>query len=167
MKSFNILVVFLVLILGCGQNQKQPKTETENQPEPEYAAFGEKITPTDAKKSAEIAQVFEQLKLKDTISTKFSAIVTDVCQAKGCWMKLDLQNGTKAMVKFKDYGFFVPKDIAGKEVVVNGIAFVDEMSVEDQRHYAEDAGKTADEIAAITAPKRSYGFEAEGVLVKE
>ena len=35
-------------------------------------------------------------------------------------MKLDLENGEEAMVKFKDYGFFMPKDIAGEEVIVNG-----------------------------------------------
>jgi hypothetical protein len=71
------------------------------------------------------------------------------------------------MVKFKDYGFFMPKNIAGKEVIVNGKAFVSEVSVEEQRHYAEDAGKSEDEIAAITEVKRTYTFEADGVLLKE
>jgi len=61
----------------------------------------------------------------------------------------------------------MPKDIAGKEVIVNGLAFVEEMSVEDQRHYAEDGGKSEDEIAKITKPKKTFGFEADGVLLKE
>jgi hypothetical protein len=71
------------------------------------------------------------------------------------------------MVKFKDYGFFVPRDIAGREVVVNGIAFVGEMSIEDQQHYAKDAGKTAEEIAAIGSIRKAYGFEADGVLIAQ
>ena len=69
------------------------------------------------------------------------------------------------MVKFKDYGFFMPKDIAGKEVIINGKAYVEEVSVDEQRHYAEDAGKTKEEIAKITEPKRTFSFEADGVLI--
>ncbi|MBT8271127.1 MAG: DUF4920 domain-containing protein, partial [Bacteroidia bacterium] len=85
----------------------------------------------------------------------------------GCWMKLNLGEGEQVMVRFKDYGFFMPKDIAGKEVIINGFAFVDEMSVSDQKHYAEDAGESEDAIAAITEPKKTYSFEADGVLLKD
>ena len=53
----------------------------------------------------------------------FRGTVTEVCKAKGCWMKVALENGEETMVKFKDYGFFVPKDMAGKEVVINGHRF--------------------------------------------
>ena len=61
----------------------------------------------------------------------------------------------------------MPKDITGQEIIVNGKAYVEEMSVEDQRHFAEDGGKSAEEIAAITAPKRTLAFEADGVLIPE
>ena len=71
------------------------------------------------------------------------------------------------MVKFKDYGFFVPKDIEEKEVVIHGKAFVAEVSVEEQRHYAEDNGKSEAEIAEITLPKRTLSFLADGVLIKK
>ena len=82
-------------------------------------------------------------------------------------MTLNLENGEEAMVKFKDYGFFMPKDISGKEVILNGKAFVNEVPVDEQRHYAEDAGKSKEEIAAITQPKKTYSFEADGVLIKD
>lgn len=71
------------------------------------------------------------------------------------------------MVKFKDYGFFVPKDIEGMEVIVNGIAFVDNMSVEDQKHYAKDAGESHEDIDLIKESKRTYEFEADGVLIRQ
>jgi hypothetical protein len=71
------------------------------------------------------------------------------------------------MVKFKDYGFFMPKNIAGEEVIVEGVAFVEEVSVDEQRHYAEDAGKSPDEIAEITEPKRTLSFISSGVLIPE
>jgi hypothetical protein len=101
----------------------------------------------------------------DSINSKMVAKVNEVCQAKGCWMTLNLGDGDEVMVKFKDYGFFVPKDIAGKEVIINGKAFVNEVSVDEQRHYAEDAGKSKEEIALITEPKKTYSFEADGVLL--
>ena len=81
-------------------------------------------------------------------------------------MRLDMGE-EEAMIKFKDYGFFMPMDIKGEEVIVSGNAFVDEMSVEDQRHFAEDAGKSKEEIAAITQPKRTLSFTADGVLLAE
>ena len=71
------------------------------------------------------------------------------------------------MVKFKDYGFFVPTEAIGKNVIVNGKAYVEEMSVEDQRHFARDAGMLAEEIAQIKEVKRVFAFEADGVLIKK
>ncbi len=55
---------------------------------------------------------------------------------------------------------------ASGEAIVNGKAFVSETSVEELKHYAEDAGKSKEEIEAITEPKRTYGFLADGVLLK-
>ena len=70
-------------------------------------------------------------------------------------------------ITFKDYGFFVPKDSENTEVIVEGNAFLNEMSVEDQKHYAEDEGKSEAEIAAITSPEITKAFIADGVLLKE
>ena len=81
-------------------------------------------------------------------------------------MLLDI-GANEAMVKFKDYGFFMPKNIADKEVIVNGKAFVSEVSIEEQRHYAEDAGKSEDEIAKIIEVKKTLSLEADGVLLIE
>ena len=68
-------------------------------------------------------------------------------------------------VTFKDYAFFMPKDLSGKHVVIDGFAFVEVTSVDDLRHYAEDGGKSKEEIAAITEPKREVAFEAAGVVI--
>ena len=53
------------------------------------------------------------------------------------------------------------------DVVMNGKAYVSETSVEELRHYAEDAGKSEEEITAITEPERTFSFEADGVLLKQ
>ena len=131
-----------------------------------YASFGEKITDENVLAKSEIIETYKNLKVGDTAVVKFTTSVKEVCQAKGCWMRLDLGED-EAMVRFKDYGFFMPKNIADKEVIVNGKAYVSEMSVEEQRHYAEDAGKSEEEIAAITEVETTLSFEADGVLIKK
>lgn len=132
-----------------------------------YKSFGNEIIADDAIAASSMAFHYKTMAVGDSINSKMIAKVNSVCQAKGCWMRLNLEDGNEVMVKFKDYGFLIPKDIAGKEVIVNGMAFVEEVSVEDQRHYAEDAGKTKEDIALITTPKRTYSFEADGVLLKQ
>jgi hypothetical protein len=96
---------------------------------------------------------------------KVSGKVVEVCQEKGCWMKLERANGEPLMVKFKDYGFFMPKNIVGKEVVIEGTASIKETSVKQLRHYAQDAGKSKEEIEKIKKPKKDVQFVASGVLV--
>ncbi|MEP0211830.1 MAG: DUF4920 domain-containing protein [Cellulophaga sp.] len=167
MKSFNILLVVILLFMSCKEAKKETVVQEPEQKIEELASFGEKITVDNAKVTKEMAVVYHNLAVADTVTTKFKGKVLDVCQSKGCWMKLDLGDGEQAMVKFKDYGFFMPKDITGKEVVINGKAFIEQMSVDEQQHYAEDGGATKEEIAQITEPKKTYRFEADGVLLKE
>ena len=69
------------------------------------------------------------------------------------------------MVKMSGHSFFVPLAISGKEIVIDGIAEEKLTSVEQLRHYAADAGKTKEEVAAITAPKREIIIDAKGILV--
>ena len=86
---------------------------------------------------------------------------------KGCWMNIsDATASEPVFVQFKDYGFFVPKDASGKEVVIEGVAYRELTPIEDLKHFAKDAGKTDDEIAQITEPKEEIRFMAKGVLIR-
>ncbi len=94
--------------------------------------------------------------------------ISEVCQAEGCWVKLkntSAEGAEDILVKFKDHAFVVPKDLAGKPMIVHGTALRKTVSVEEQRHMAEDAGKSADEIAKINTPKEELRIEATGVQV--
>lgn len=102
----------------------------------------------------------------DGFEGKVTGKVVGVCQAKGCWMTLDTGNGTTMMVTFKDYGFFVPKDITGKTVTVQGVADMRTVSVDEQKHLAGDAGKSQSEIDAIKDPKTELRFVADGVVIQ-
>lgn len=125
--------------------------------------FGKKINEKSAIAATELPAKMGD---KESMSSKVTGTVESVCQAKGCWMKLKMDNGETMRVTFKDYGFFVPKDIAGKTVVVEGVAEKKTTPVSELRHYAEDAGKSKAEIAQITEPKNELAFVAEGVIVK-
>ena len=125
--------------------------------------FGEKITEEQVASSDELMDVLAET---GSTQTKVSGEVTGVCQMKGCWMTVNVGNNQEMMVRFKDYGFFVPKDITGQTVVIEGEALMDTVSVEDQQHYAEDAGLPEEEIKSITEPKTQLSFVADGVILK-
>ena len=112
-----------------------------------------------------ITKASDQIQGKEKFTGKVQGKVVSVCLEKGCWMKIARENGEPVMVKFKDYGFFMPKDIVGKEVVLDGEATVKETSVKQLKHYAADAGKSKEEIEKIKEPKKEIIFVAKGVLV--
>lgn len=77
-------------------------------------------------------------------------------------------NTDTVFVKFKDYGFFVPKTgIQGKKVLMTGEIFKDTISVERLKHYAEDAKKSKTEIDLITEPEYKINMIATGVAIEE
>lgn len=103
---------------------------------------------------------------KPEMNTKVQGTVASVCKVKGCWMEVKTDQGKTMRVTFKDYGFFVPKDIVGKQVVFEGVAQQTTTSIAELKHYAEDAGKSKAEIAKITQPEKALTFVADGVIVK-
>ncbi len=97
---------------------------------------------------------------------KIEGRIISTCPMKGCWMKMNVHNDT-LLVRFKDYGFFVPKTGSeGKAVIINGKISIDTLSVDQLRHYAEDAGKTKSEISLIIKPEITLSFLADGVIIK-
>lgn len=161
MKNVLLACVCVFLLIFCKQKAIAQSNDAV------YKSFGKDIKVNGAVEATSIASKYKTMKVGDTLNTKVIAKVNSVCQAKGCWIRLDLEDGNEVMVKFKDYAIFMPKNIAGKHVIINGKAFVEEVSVDEQRHYAQDAGKTKAEIASITKPKRTFSFEADGVLLKQ
>jgi len=161
-------MILSLSIVACKNNKEEEKVEQKETLSMDYNSFGDQITAKDYLSSAEALNKYGALKSGDTINLKFASSIQEVCSKKGCWMKLPAGEGEETiMVRFKDYGFFMPLDANGKEVIVEGKAFVTEVSVADLKHYAEDAGKSAEEIKKITEPKMELAFEANGVLMKK
>ena len=120
-----------------------------------------------AEKSAMTTKKLEQ-KLKKSGKVENVAVkgkVVKVCDKKGCWLTVETEKNEKFFVKMKDYAFFVPMALEGKTVVLEGNAETKVTTVEEQKHYAEDAKKPQAEIDAITTPQEEIRFMASGIKV--
>ena len=126
--------------------------------------YGKKITEKGAIPATDLVAKMGQ---KEKMPAKVEGTVESVCKMKGCWMKVKTGDGQTMRVSFKDYGFFVPKDIVGKTVVMQGTAETTTTPVDELRHYAQDAGKPKAEIEKITEPEKALTFVADGVIVKK
>lgn len=96
---------------------------------------------------------------------KVTGKVKEVCKAMGCWIRLEKADGSSLMVKTKDHGFFLPQDLVGKTVTLEGTATIKEVSEEKRKHFAEDAGKSKEEIKKIKGSEKEVQFIASGVKV--
>lgn len=158
------LTFFLAIIL-IGLNACKNASETA-EAKGDGIHFGETI---DTAGMISYTDLLAQMTKSDSVETKVYGKVSGVCQTKGCWMNIVSDSDTsktEMFVQFKDYGFFMPKDLAGKEVVMKGKAYREQTSVEDLKHFAEDEGKSAEEIAKITEPITELKFMASGVMIK-
>lgn len=161
------LIALLALTIGACKdsgNQLENQQNKEAEVTQDYVSFGAEISADEALDASAMMALYADLKEGDTLAAKFQAPVNSVCKMKGCWMRLAVGD-QEAFVKFKDYDFFVPKYLSEVEVIVSGKAYVSKTSVEDLKHFAQDAGKTQEEIDAITEPELSLDFMADGVLV--
>ena len=126
--------------------------------------YGEKVNPEGA---VPISDVAKNLGETDVVNTKIKAKVLEVCPKKGCWLKLQVNDSTTATVKMKDYAFFLPLAAKGKTVVIDGEVKSKMVSVAELQHYAEDAKKSKEEIAAITKPEKEIRVMAKGIVIAE
>jgi hypothetical protein len=150
--KYNFVLIFLISFISFAQKSDQ-----------NLKFYGSKINLNE----------IENYKLKKnkllnnpTNDVKIQGKIISTCPMKGCWMKMNVNNDT-LLVRFKDYGFFVPKTGSeGKSVIINGKLSIDTLSVGQLKHYAEDAGKTKYEISLITKPEITLSFLADGVIIK-
>ena len=152
------VVLSLIALGGCGYSQKTTSAWTTAQADG-WHHYGHDVKPY----AGPVA--FGALKDGD-YTTVEPGTITDVCAKKGCWMRVQNDAGEEMFVRFQDYSFFVPRNAAGHRVVMHGTAVKQLMSVDELRHYAEDAGKSEAEIAAITEPEDQMMFFADSVYIE-
>ncbi|NEN24730.1 DUF4920 domain-containing protein [Cryomorpha ignava] len=163
-----LFAISILALTACG-GESNPEVLNEDVDvvvtEPEMTVYGDSTVTANG--ALEPKDFLAQMDGKDSLKVKLRATIKETCQKKGCWMTLDMENGEEMRVRFKDYGFFVPKEgVNGKKVIIDGYAFPDTISVADLRHLAEDGGKSESEIAAINEPEVGVNFEATGVIIE-
>lgn len=168
MKKISVLACILAIsFTSCNKDNKTQEQVVEvDSVKLEMANFGDEFKINDVKSKDEMSKIFSELKQGDTLDIQFESEIKATCKKKGCWMSMDLGNDQEAVVRFKDYGFFVPKEGAeGKTTVVNGKAFLDITSVDQLKHDAKDGGKSQAAIDSIVAPKIIKRILATGVQI--
>lgn len=165
MKRTFLIISCAAVLAACGSKNTPPTDNNNDKDSNEVTVeyFGDTITEENAIKGEELLTFMAD---KDSAEVKVEAKIAEVCQKKGCWMDIDLGNGELMNVKFLDYEFFVPKDAGGKTAVLEGWCYKTVETVEWLKHKAEDAEKPQEEIDAITEPDTTYGFMANGVIIK-
>jgi hypothetical protein len=146
-----ISTILLLSFFSCSESQSK-----------QLNFYGDKITLNNIIDFEKVKNLAEN---QAEVETKIEGTILSTCPKKGCWMNVKVDQDT-ILVRFKDYGFFVPKE--GQEnnrVVMQGKAKKDTISVDLLRHYAEDAGKSAQEIEKINEPEYNISFLADGVII--
>lgn len=151
-----IIAIIPILFLCFGLLAQPPKG-----PANKGMIFGEKTSAEGAIQANELAN---KLQGAEPADVKVIGKVVEVCKAEGCWLRMETANGPM-LIKMKDHAFLVPLAMNGKTIVAEGTATLKETSVEMLRHYAEDAGKSKEEIAAIKEAKKEISMQAKGILV--
>lgn len=157
--------ITILMFFACGgpENNAELNT-TEEEKVLTHEVYGDTTMTPDG--AVESTQLLAMLEGKDSVETKVTGKVLGVCKKKGCWMDVDLGDGKNMTVRFKDYDFFVPMNSEGRRATINGIAKVDTQSVDWLKHKAFDAGKSQEEIDAITEPVVKVTFMADGVIME-
>ena len=88
---------------------------------------------------------------------RFSGRITEVCQAKGCWMMLE-DDGKAARVVFGQHDFHIPVDTTGS-AMVHGVLTRKELTPAQVEHLSADSGK------GVAAEPVEYRITADGIEV--
>ncbi|MFZ1685867.1 MAG: DUF4920 domain-containing protein [Flavobacteriales bacterium] len=175
MKKFILPIALPLYLVACGTANSTEDHDHAGHEHEIAAAGGEEqlppghygalITPDGAMTSAEFVAAMQG---KDSLEAKVQCEIITSCTKKGCWMDTKLADGSTMMVRFYDYSFFVPTHgLEGKKAVLQGKAMREVTDVAALRHYAEDAGKSKEEIEKITEPKEELAFTATGVIITD
>lgn len=124
-------------------------------------SFGSAIPESGSVKA--LKQAIADATMAPSSPLKISGLITEVCQAKGCWMIL-VDGDSYARIFFEDYGFFVPTETSMQRAVLYGTISEQVLSHVEAEHLAEDAGRKA--LFAQGEQIREYTIVAEGVQIE-
>lgn len=143
-----LILVWVLTLTACGGPEQ----------------FGEAVNETGA---LTVDALVQKLSQEKEFETTVSGKIRNACHSEGCWLEFEATDGSLVLVTYKDKAFHLPTGIEGRTAVVRGTAYVDSVTVDEQKAQAKEDGKTEAEINAITQTEYSLALEAVGVLLKE
>ncbi len=149
MRHIALCLVMTALIFGPGPVAAEPPEAADD--------FGAALT---LEKATPLPDVLANAERYAEQPVLIHGRLTDVCQKMGCWTVIQDQ-GAQVRVRFKDYGFSLPKDSIGCEAFVEGVVAVEAISEKQARHY-ESESRDGDPDS-VKGPQRKVGFTATGV----
>ena len=154
----------LLIVAGCRSETTVPDTTPKRSAseatavEAGWTTYGEEgaFDPSQGE-PVSLASVVADPAAYEGRTLNISGEVSEVCTAKGCWLKLADEGAAEPVfVKFTCpvEGRLIPTEAVGREAVVTGQVIVEEMSEADARHIAEESGKPAAEVEQIEGPQQ-------------
>lgn len=125
----------------------------------ETKKFGGEVAKTPATSLAAITSNFGQYEGKTVV---VEAVPQKVCEKKGCWMTIS-DGKQEIRTVFKNYGFFVPKEVVGKKVKMQGVMEKKMISAAKLRHFMKDGGAPQSEIDKVKEGQVQYQFTADAL----
>ena len=155
MRSFMVVpaALGLLLAMGCGA--------------PKGVSFGEKMTVL-PKRTVQVASVIAEPTKYEGHRIRVEGTVDSVCAHKGCWIRMAGKPGGETLfIKFTCPvdGRLIPMAAVGKKAVVEGELEIKMIPEDEARHYAEDSGKSKEEIAKIVGPQKTLKLNSPAAVV--
>lgn len=167
-------VVLLVIAVGAGGCAAKRKTACRCMPDgykgdvSKVSRYGEPMKMPEAKTVC-IEDVLDHPKAYDGKMIRMCGRVESVCAVRGCWLKLTGKSQRDTVfVKFTCpvKGRLIPMEAVGHPAVVEGTLTATEISQEEARHYAEDAGRSPAEIARIVGPQQQLRMKSPVAMIQ-
>ena len=160
-RFFSVLLAFMVIGFAPGLFAEEDAVKRLSEPVEVTATheyFGAKLAETGAPLSLGDLMKDNEKYLDHEVLVETR--IAKVCQKKGCFFVAQ-EGASTARVTFKDYGFFIPTDSGGKNVVLLGTFSRKSVSEEQAEHYAADLG----EKAPVTPEMYEYSIVATAVKI--
>ena len=101
---------------------------------------------------------------KTRITTAISGKVIKVIKEKGGWFEMDAGNKRVIAAHFTNAGINLPRQVAGRTVIISGIA-AKQFIADDQQHMAGDTVNGKKQHKINTSPYRRISFEVKGLMI--
>jgi hypothetical protein len=161
MKKSLICFLFpLMIVTGC-QNGGKIKLRAPHAIK--GLVIGDSVLDNNIKDSGSLIAIIAH---NNTTKAKLRGIVKNVFK-KGTWLQLNGDTEKEILVNFGSRAISFPQSLIGKEVVLDGEARLETLSVDQQKNFAIENEISEAEISKINAFKEVQLLEAKGLVVLE